>query len=64
MCEELRRFSKGFCTTGTEGLTQSWKNVLIREGDFVEKETKFVEGAPVIYVQLIMILIVVSEKHL
>jgi hypothetical protein len=30
----------------------------------VEKETKFVEGAPVIYVEIILILIVVSEKHL
>jgi hypothetical protein len=34
---ELQRFSKDFCATSIERLTQSWKKCVSNEGHFVEK---------------------------
>jgi hypothetical protein len=60
VCEELRRFSKEFCTTGTERLKQSWKNVLIMKGNLWKNKLDFLKCLPLIYKQLITAVTAVS----
>jgi hypothetical protein len=60
--EELRRFSKEFFATGMQLLKQRRNSVLIMKKTLWKNNLSFVNYVPLIYVSLIIIVIIVSEK--
>ena len=63
MYEELRRFSIEFCVSGVQCLSQGWeRSVLIMKEVSWKNKLEFVEDAPMVCVNLIIIVVVVPEK--